>query len=118
MALCEPHGACFDLRFLPSKTRRRNRPGARDAAFHCLANPCGTRAQGPSKEGILSSALSGPMNHEQALGKIPQDATLVATLFELPAIFAWRPACNLAKGDAERARLRVPNRKADVRNRD
>ena len=47
----------------------------------------------------------------------PPNCALVA-LFELPAIFARCPACILAKGHAERARLRVAQRQPDVRDRD
>ena len=52
------------------------------------------------------------------LKQFAREVTRVVALFELPAIFARCPACILAKGHAERARLRVAKRKPDVRDRD
>jgi hypothetical protein len=52
------------------------------------------------------------------LKQLTRKVTNVVALFEHLAIFARCPACILAKGHAERARLRVAKRKPDVRDRD
>ena len=52
------------------------------------------------------------------LEQLTRKVTNVVALFEHLAIFARCPACILAKGHAERARLRVAKRKRDVRDRD
>ncbi len=55
---------------------------------------------------------------KSGLEQLAREVTRVVALFELLAIFARCPACILAKGHAERARLRVAKRKRDVRDRD
>jgi hypothetical protein len=110
--VCEPYGSCRARRDVVIV-----REPARDVAFHYPANPYGMRPKDRATK-VSSRACFWPKLTTSRPCAIARDVTLVVTLFELPAIFARRPACNLAKGHAERARLRVPNRKPDLRNRD
>ena len=62
------------------------------------------------------SDASKPVPGAVAIKQFCPEMTVPA-LFELSSIFAWRPTCSLAKGHAERARLRVAKRKPDVSDR-